>query len=82
MEKRYRISLTEGEIHTLAHIMNHFTDYMCGDDRPDHGMGILKGYREGMKKAGLWGEKPQYVRDALSAMGKLYRKSRKIRYER
>jgi hypothetical protein len=41
-----RPTLTEEEISTLAHIMNHFTDYMAGDNRSDHGLGILKGYRE------------------------------------
>jgi hypothetical protein len=40
-----RITLTEEEVCTLAHIMNHFTDYMGHDDRPDHGFGILKQYR-------------------------------------
>ena len=25
--------------------MWHFSDYMAMDDRPDHGLGILKGYR-------------------------------------
>ena len=25
--------------------MWHFTDYMAGDDRPDHGFGILEQYR-------------------------------------
>ncbi len=41
-----RITLTEKDICTLAHIMDHFTDYMAHDDRPDHGFGILKGYRK------------------------------------
>jgi hypothetical protein len=40
-----RITLTEEEISALAHIMDHFTDYMHYDDRPDHGLGILKEYR-------------------------------------
>jgi hypothetical protein len=40
-----RVTLTEREVCTLAHIMNHFTDYMGHDDRPDHGLGILKQYR-------------------------------------
>lgn len=41
-----RPTLTEEEISTLAHIMDHFIDYMAGDNRPDHGFGILKQYRE------------------------------------
>ena len=41
-----RITLTNEEIIWLAHIMDHFTDYMGHDDRPDHGLGILKDYRE------------------------------------
>jgi hypothetical protein len=38
--------MTFRELETLAHIMDHFTDYMARDDRPDHGFGILKGYRD------------------------------------
>ena len=30
----------------LQHILRHFADYMGGDDRYDHGFGILKGYRD------------------------------------
>jgi len=41
-----RITLTDQEIKTLAHIMDHFVDYMYHDDRPDHGLGILKDYRD------------------------------------
>jgi hypothetical protein len=40
------ITLTKDELRTLAHIMDHFTDYMLGDDRADHRVGILKYYRE------------------------------------
>ena len=40
-----RITLTEKELMYLEHILWHFTDYMSGDDRPDHGLGILKDYR-------------------------------------
>jgi len=46
MEKKIRISLTEKELSRLEHILWHFTDYMVHDDRPDHGFGILKGYRD------------------------------------
>jgi len=45
MEKT-RITLTKEELFYLEHILWHFTDYMAGDDRHDHGMGILKDYRE------------------------------------
>ena len=40
-----RLTITDRELRWLSHIMHHFTDYMAYDDRPDHGMGILKGYR-------------------------------------
>ena len=46
MKRTIRISLSLEELMYLEHIMWHFTDYMGGDDRPDHGMGILKYYRE------------------------------------
>ena len=45
MDKKTTISLTYKELCFLAHIMDHFSDYMAHDDRPDHGMGILKQYR-------------------------------------
>jgi len=45
-EKKYRPSLTKKELGTLAHIMRQFTDYMAGDDRPDHGLNNLYGYRD------------------------------------
>lgn len=38
--------LNDKEVEILAHIMDHFTDYMALDDRPDHGFGILKEYRK------------------------------------
>lgn len=41
-----RITLTDKELGYLQHILWHFTDYMAHDDRPDHGMGILKKYRD------------------------------------
>ena len=46
MDKKTTITLTYNELFFLAHIMDHFTDYMAHDDRPDHGLGILKGYRD------------------------------------
>ena len=43
--KKYRPSLTKKELGTLAHILRQFSDYMAGDDRPDHGLNNLYGYR-------------------------------------
>lgn len=40
------IYLTTEELSVIQHILYHFSDYMNGDDRPDHGLGILKDYRE------------------------------------
>ncbi len=45
MKDKIRISLTLEELGYLEHILWHFTDYMGHDDRPDHGLGILKEYR-------------------------------------
>jgi len=42
----YRIRFSEEEMLFLRHLLNHFSDYVWGDDRPDHGWGILKKYRE------------------------------------
>jgi len=78
---KHRITLTTEEIEVVAHILDHFTGYMCGDDRPDHGMGILKQYREaniGIKIE----EKPSYIKATLSAMGKFYRFRKKLRYKK
>jgi len=44
--KKYRPSLTKKELGTIAHILRQFTDYMAGDDRPDHGLNNLYGYRD------------------------------------
>jgi hypothetical protein len=46
MMKKKPVYMTEEELGYLQHILHHFTDYMAGDNRPDHGMGILKGYRD------------------------------------
>ena len=40
------VLFTEKELYYLQHILWHFSDYMAHDDRPDHGLGILKQYRE------------------------------------
>jgi len=45
-DKIHRLSLTRKELGTMAHIMRQFTDYMAGDDRPDHGLNNLYGYRK------------------------------------
>ena len=45
LNKKIRITFTERELVTMSHIMHHFTDYMSGDNRPDHGFGILKSYK-------------------------------------
>lgn len=46
MEHKIRPSFTKEELGYLQHILWHFTDYMAHDDRPDHGLGILKQYRD------------------------------------
>ena len=78
---KHRITLTTEEISVLAHVTRHFADYMCGDDRPDHGLGILKGYREGMRSSRFDEKKPDYVEDFISAMGKLNRFDRKRKWK-
>lgn len=45
-EKKYAVSLSKQDLNTLAHILRHFSDYVGMDDRPDHGIGILSGYRD------------------------------------
>lgn len=77
--EKHRITLTSREIDTLAHLTRHFFDYMGGDDRPDHGMGILKGYRDENLKHGVFEERPEWLQSFVTAMGKLNRLSRKIR---
>ena len=84
-EKKYSMSFTKGEIIALAHLTRHFADYMSGDDRPDHGMGILSDYRKDNLKAihenkftEVHEARPQYIKDFLDAMGKLNRKKRKL----
>ena len=44
--KRKPVYLTEEELGYLQHILWHFVDFMAGDNRFDHGMGILKGYKD------------------------------------
>ena len=84
MNDKTRITLTKSEVKILAHLTRHFADYMFGDDRPDHGMGILKGYREEYfkhirsKDHDFLSSLPDNIQTLLNAMGKLNRKSRKL----
>lgn len=41
-----RIMFTKDELYYLQHILKHLTEYMSKDDRPDHGLAILKKYRK------------------------------------
>jgi len=45
-ETKRPVYLSDKELGYIEHILYHFTDYMGGDDRPDHGWGILKDYRD------------------------------------
>jgi len=84
---KHRLTFTNDEIWVLAHITRHFADYICGDDRPDHGLGILKGYREANMKhlrehgALSWDTKPDFLKSFIRAMGKLNRFDRKLRFK-
>lgn len=49
LNKKYTISLTKQEIIYLENILNHFIDWMVHDDRIDHGLNMLKYYREDLK---------------------------------
>lgn len=42
--------LTKDEMRYLFLLMHHLSDYMGGDDRPDHGWGKLKELREASQK--------------------------------
>lgn len=72
-DTKIRITFTEREIERLAHIMDHFTDYMGHDDRPDHGFGILSQYRE---------LPDEDKREVFFLAGKLLRVRRKLREKR
>jgi hypothetical protein len=43
---RKPVLLSKDELFYIQHILWHMTDFMAGDDRPDHGMGVLKKYRK------------------------------------
>ena len=76
-KRNIRISLSLEELGYLEHIMWHFTDYMGGDDRSDHGMGILKGYRE-MKDQ----DRRTRIMVLSGRLRRLYRKKRLEAYAR
>jgi hypothetical protein len=65
-----RITFTEKELNYLEHILWNFTDYMAHDDRPDHGMGILKQYRD------LPEEEKRTIFLLSGRLRRLYRKSK------
>ena len=69
--QKIRIALTMKELGYLEHILWHFVDYMAHDDRPDHGLGILKDYRE-------IDEETRILIYGLA--GRLRRRHRKLRY--
>jgi len=50
---KHRLTITSKELGTLAHIMRQFSDYVAGDDRPDHGLANLKPYRK-LPKESKW----------------------------
>jgi len=49
-EKKYTIQLTRSELAVLANILDHFTDYVSGDDRIDHGWNVLKTWRDNLQE--------------------------------
>lgn len=46
MKNKTRVTLTHDELRILAWFMDHYTDYLSGDDRIDHGWNVLKLERE------------------------------------
>jgi len=73
---KHRITLTDGEIYVAAHLLRHFTDYVYGDDRPDHGLGMLQQYRD-MHKSG---EQEEIIADLISLFLKMNNMDRRIRF--
>ena len=47
MTKQHTIKLYHDELLILVNILDTFSDYVSGDDRPDHGWNRLKEWREG-----------------------------------
>jgi hypothetical protein len=82
MKNKTSITFTKGEVTVLAHLTRHFYDYMSGDDRLDHGLNKLKGYREinlyHIDNKSFGEPRPQLIEDLISAMGKLNRRWRKM----
>ena len=70
---KHRLTLTNVELGTLAHIMRQFSDYVAGDDRPDHGFGNLKQYRE-LDKERKW-----EVYMLMGKINRLWHKSQRLR---
>ena len=68
--KKIRVTMTVEELGYVEHILWHFSDFMSHDDRPDHGLGILKGYRDASRE----------VKSTISYLaGRLRRLHRKYR---
>lgn len=42
----HRPVLTSDQVRLLAHILDHLSDHVYGDDRPDHGLNVLAKYRD------------------------------------
>ena len=49
-EKKYTIQLTRSELAILTNILDHFADYVSGDDRIDHGWNVLKSWRDNLQE--------------------------------
>jgi hypothetical protein len=64
------MTFTDKEIFYLAHILRHFTDYIAYDDRPDHGLAILKDYRN------LPEEEKRFLFRLAGRIGRVNRKRR------
>ena len=42
----HTIKINHNDLILLVNILDNFSDYVCGDDRPDHGLNRLKDARE------------------------------------
>lgn len=73
-QKKYTITFTRQEVQTLAFATRHLSDYVCGDDRTDHGLAMLKKYRDVYERQ----DRPEYIRSLFTATVKLNRKDYKI----
>ena len=70
-KRNIRISLSYEELSYLEHVLWHFSDYMAYDDRPDHGLGVLKQYRK------IPQEKKSILFALSGRLRRLYRKQQK-----